>query len=431
MSFLPTDLIQFVLLRFLDFKDLANLSTTCVKWKSFISDVYARKLSAGVVSDDLIEESCCNVLEILEIWRVGQSRLSCGQKHAVMIAQNGKVFMWRENEKRCVLRGLPDRTPARTVSCGYTHTVILTGEGLVYVFGSNSKGELGLGDTQERAYPTQVALKEPVKIAEGGNEYSAFVTCKNKILVCGSIEIETKTAIHAGARLLTSPVETSIGMLENNEKICKMSAGGRHILILTGRNKLYSAGSQEEQQLGRIPTNAEPSHSFGLVHFSGSPNHAIVQISAGANHSLVLFGNGSVYSFGKSSSGELGLPKFGNAACPIMIPNLPPALTVAAGHQHSVILAAKDSKVFAFGMGALGQLGYRASFWSSSYPRNSPLPKAGRSVKYAGAGSGFSVLVSGDGADCFACGKSNLCGGAAYGENSGLIIPTFSRLPPL
>jgi hypothetical protein len=43
-----------------------------------------------------------------------------------------------------------EAVPIRQISCGGNHTVIVTMSGAVYAWGKNSRGQLGLGDTQVR-----------------------------------------------------------------------------------------------------------------------------------------------------------------------------------------------------------------------------------------------------------------------------------------
>lgn len=78
----------------------------------------------------------------------------------------------------------------------------------------------------------------------------------------------------------------------------------------------------------------------------------------------------------------------------------------------------------------MGQLGYRASFWASTYPRDSPLPTdESKRIKFISAGNGFSACLSSDRSDLFACGKSSMCAGAGYGVNAGTVLAVFSRVP--
>jgi alpha-tubulin suppressor-like RCC1 family protein len=374
-----------------------------------------------------------NILELLETWQGSQMKISCGDSHGAVITSEKSVYMWRDGEKRTLVQGLPTKIFARSVSCGHNHTVVVTTDNRVFTCGSNIHGELGLSDTNMRLQLTPLALDEPVEYACGGKDFTLILTKSNKILWSGLLEVTGKSVdgvnpIHE--HNTSTPQEIPIQhKLLHSERVSKICAGSRHILVLTNQNRLFSAGSAAQSQLGRFVTTSEPNCELHEVQFETAPKWPIVQISAGVAHSLVLLGDGSVYSFGTSSSGELGLPKFQNAMLPRLIPNLPKALSISAGHQHSLILGARTNKIVAFGMGALGQLGYRGSFWSSSYPRDSPLPKEQTRIKHISAGNGFSVCTSSKGEDMFACGRSSLCAGAGNGEKSQDVLSVFSRVP--
>jgi alpha-tubulin suppressor-like RCC1 family protein len=428
----PMDLVHFVLLEYLDLSDLAQLAAVCRTWQRFIMVKHAKLLCEGVVTKDLLKESKMTPLELLDFWKHGQQRVSCGEDHGAMITKSGVVLMWREGHRRSPVVGMPAGLKAISVSCGYGHTLIIGSDNHAYSFGSNNFGQLSTGDHIERLLPTRVLMPADEKIVNAvcGKGFSLFSTSANKLFWSGDLDVDAKDA-KQGIVMPEYPCEIALTNFERNEKITKICAGAKHILVLTNRNRLFSAGRNEHLQLGRLISPESSSRCLGLVEINTYPScRAIVQISAGVAHSLILFGDGSVYSFGKSSSGELGLPRFEDAVFPRKIPNLPNALALSAGHQHSLILAAEENKIVAFGMGALGQLGYRASFWSSTYPRDSPLPKDhARRIKYLGAGGGFSVCLSGDCQELFACGKSSLCAGAGHGENSGSVLPFFSRVP--
>ena len=46
--------------------------------------------------------------------------------------------------------------PIRSIACGAHHSFIVSHSGAVYAWGKNNKGQLGLGDTDDRIFPTQV-----------------------------------------------------------------------------------------------------------------------------------------------------------------------------------------------------------------------------------------------------------------------------------
>lgn len=425
----PLDIVECILFPYLTYKDLGRLSGVCKDWKLYISKKYSKELSEKVGSKNLVKEHMLNPLELLDMWTSRKHPLSCGENHGAMIDNQSHLYLWREYEHRYRVTIAPAlRAKPISVSCGFKHTIIIMDDGSVYSMGCNDDGQLGLGDRIQREEPTRISLKDAVVDAKAGYGYTLFLTNTNSVLYTGKyLGLNSNNA----APTVLTPTELTFKQRLPGEQITQIAAGSKHTLILTNFDRLFSAGDQDHHLLGRSINALEPALEFHPVCFKErTQTSKIVQIKAGASHSLVLLGDGTVFTFGKSSSGELGLPQFKDAPIAQMIPNLPKAISVSAGNHHSLILAAEKNKIVAFGMGALGQLGYRSSFWSSAYPRVSPLPHdESRRVKYVSAGNGFSACLASDASEMFACGRASLCAGAGHGVKAGLVLPVFSLVP--
>jgi alpha-tubulin suppressor-like RCC1 family protein len=424
----PLDIVRCVFLPMLTFADLGNLSAVCKDWRAYLLKKYAKEISLKLGCNDLARESKMTIFELLQLWQNAGSPLACGESHAAMISKDGTVLKWSEFATRTRVQ-LP-RVRAHSVSCGDNHTVIVTSEGTVFVQGSNSHGQLGLGDRTDRPFPVILALPFKVSLCRAGGKYTLFVS-KNSNGLYFAGQLNATVPVAASTALV--PTEMPFKCRKDGERIVQIAAGTMHILVLTDHQRLLSAGASERFRLGRSVSEEQPAAELHDVAFADRPEAtAIVQIAAGTTHSLVLFANGAVFTFGQSLSGELGLPGYRDAIIAQIIPNLPKAIAVSAGSHHSLILTAETNKIVAFGMGALGQLGYRSSFWSSTFPQQSPLPRdEDKRIKFVAAGSGFSACLSGDCEDLFTCGRSSLCAGAGLGVKNGTVLTIFSRVPDI
>ena len=91
------------------------------------------------------------------------------------------------------------------------------------------------------------------------------------------------------------------------------------------------------------------------------------QASAGAHSSVVLKGDGTVWTAGDNSVGQLGNGNFVAASSPIQAPNLTGIISVASGYYH--VLALKgDGTVWAWGLNADGELGDGTALSVSNRP---------------------------------------------------------------
>jgi alpha-tubulin suppressor-like RCC1 family protein len=80
----------------------------------------------------------------------------------------------------------------------------------------------------------------------------------------------------------------------------------------------------------------------------------IVGISAGYSHSLAVKSDGTVWSWGYNSYGQLGNGTTTQRASPVRVQGLTGIVAVSAGGQHSLALAS-DGTIWAWGWNYYGQ----------------------------------------------------------------------------
>ena len=88
-------------------------------------------------------------------------------------------------------------------------------------------------------------------------------------------------------------------------KVCRVSCGGDHTLVLTESGDVYSFGTSSNGQLGlgtRILESAEP---LKIASISG--HHTVVGISCGENHTALVTQDGKLLTFGDGRHGKLCL----------------------------------------------------------------------------------------------------------------------------
>jgi hypothetical protein len=113
--------------------------------------------------------------------------------------QTGDLWSWGAGESgqlgngRCTFRDRPElcvsseitTEPFKEVACGRAHVLALTEEGNLYVWGLNAKGQLGLGDTNQRVTPTPMELPNGHEVAKiyASNHSSACITLTEQSLL--------------------------------------------------------------------------------------------------------------------------------------------------------------------------------------------------------------------------------------------------------
>ena len=114
------------------------------------------------------------------------------------------------------------------------------------------------------------------------------------------------------------------------------------------------------------------------------------QISSNFKHSLALSFNGSVYSFGEGTSGQLGQNNLLTLLYPQLIPGLYNISMISTGLGFSVVLR-NDNILFSFGQNTYGQLGI-----GSLVPKKTPTQVSFfpyQNISQITTGESFSLLL--------------------------------------
>jgi alpha-tubulin suppressor-like RCC1 family protein len=113
-----------------------------------------------------------------------------------------------------------------------------------------------------------------------------------------------------------------------------------------------------------------------------------VDVEAGAEFSVAVLADGSVRTWGRSNSGQLGLGNTQTHTTPAAVTGLPAIAEVGCGRAH-VLAITKTGDLWGWGLDNYGQLGDRAGS-----ARLRPVQVAGISgVKGAHGGYGYSVIL--------------------------------------
>jgi len=124
----------------------------------------------------------------------------------------------------------------------------------------------------------------------------------------------------------------------------------------------------------------------GVLVWSSAPIHAQT-LAGGSGHSVVLTPQGTVWTFGSNSNGQLGDGTTATHKTPIPIDGLTDVVAVAAGASHTLALTS-GGMVWAWGDNAYGQLGD-----ASTTDRRTPVLTGINSVVAIAAGEHHSVAL--------------------------------------
>ncbi len=185
----------------------------------------------------------------------------------------------------------------------------------------------------------------PSQTVSAGRHTSAVVDARGRVHMCGGR--------HEGMDACVATPVPGLG----GRRVSAVSAGAAHTLVIAD-GAVFSFGDGERWQLGHGDNEprdrAEPIRALGGVRATA--------VAAGGQHSIVLGVNGSVYSFGDGTYGQLGhggeytqvqaRPKAVSALEGVR------AAAIAAGGQHTLVVDHPAGAAWSFGLGIYGQLGH-------------------------------------------------------------------------
>lgn len=132
-----------------------------------------------------------------------------------------------------------------------------------------------------------------------------------------------------------------------------VAAGGNHSLAVKPDGTVWSWGVNTNGQLGDNSTTQRVTP----VQVTGLTGVTIVSVAAGSSHSIALTSTGTVWTWGNNGSGRLGDgTTTTQRTTPVQLAGFTGALAVAAGDAFSMVLASNNT-VWTFGLNTNGQLG--------------------------------------------------------------------------
>jgi alpha-tubulin suppressor-like RCC1 family protein len=272
--------------------------------------------------------------------------ISGGREHVVALQSNGTVVSWGSdafgqlgNNANLSNSSTPVSVAGLSsvidVDDGHYHSLALKADGTVWGWGQNSLGQLAQGnDLAREPVPVQWGSIDNAVGVYGGRDMT-YVLDANKVLWCsGGLGLECGRA--AGSEIRT-PV-TVPGLPD----LVDVAGGRNHGVALATDGTVWTWGSNSYGQLGsgNFIDRPTPQQVPGLS--------KIVDIGAGAEHSMAVTDTGQVYVWGAGSRGELGLGTQTNRSSPTLVTTLSGIVEVNAGRSHSFAIGG-DGRLWAWG----------------------------------------------------------------------------------
>jgi alpha-tubulin suppressor-like RCC1 family protein len=259
---------------------------------------------------------------------------------------------------------------------GHGHTLALTSSGQVLSWGFSNVGELGRGAWFGAGYTPAQILSGVADVA-AGDAFGLALEQDGRMRSWGSNfygQLFTGNRDNANAPGFTLDVGC----------VRRIATGGLHSLALLEDGTLRSIGYNGSGALGNGSTSTfvlEPQQPVGLTD--------VVEISAAGYWSMALRSDGTVWTWGLNTWGQLGLGHFGTVVVPTQVPGLTGVREILATPNNAYALG-NDGSLWAWGYGPAIGVGYGGG--SSWVPLLVPLADV---TKITGGPSWAMALVGG------------------------------------
>ncbi|MBQ9932755.1 MAG: hypothetical protein IJO69_02845 [Ruminiclostridium sp.] len=237
------------------------------------------------------------------------AKVSAGDYFTAAVKTDGTLWTWGSNwhgelgnnhekdhrakvgacrkEPTFIMEGVAD------VACGSWHTLILKTDGTLWACGSNESGQLGIKEVADQAVPVQV-MTDVAAIAAGG-VYSAAVKTDGTLWTWGDNEY---AQLGTGD---TRPHSTPVQVMED---VAQVSLGAYHTFAIKTDGTLWGWGWDRFNQLG----TGQPL-TGGAQRYTKEPAQVMTDaalVDAGTWSTLAVKTDGTVWTWGSDTSGQLG-----------------------------------------------------------------------------------------------------------------------------
>ncbi len=287
--------------------------------------------------------------------------IAAGGRHSLSICNDGTVMAWGDNSDGQLgignatyqsnvpvqINSLADIT---SIAAGSAHSIAIKNNNTVWSWGLNIYGQLGQGNNTPRIYvPAQVNGLVNITAISAGTKFSLALKNDGTVWAWG----DNNYYQFGNGNSTSSNIPVQLNTIGG---ISAIAAGHNHSLALKNDGTVWAWGNNYYGQLGN---GTDGQFADSKVPIQVNFLTGIIAIAAGNSHSLALRNDGTVWSWGWNSYGELGIG-IGNpnklSNVPIQVSSLTNIIAISAGEYASLALQSNGS-VWSWGSNAFGQLG--------------------------------------------------------------------------
>ena len=266
--------------------------------------------------------------------------------------------------------------------CGNGYTFLLKTDGTVWATGNNGYGQLGLGDVVNKTQFYEVNISDVKQIACGGS-FTAILKNDGSVWTAGYNGYGQLGLGNNTNKSTFTKVTTNI-----NNDVVQICAGGYHLFAIKKDGTVWCCGKNDNGQLGLGNTTSSSSFKQVTTNVDGC-----VKIACGYEHTYLLKNNGTVFSCGYNTSGQLGLGSTSNMSTFNCVSTLSNVKDIISGGYHGFVIK-NDNTVWSCGYNGSGQLGLIDTESRATFTQ---VTTRSDNVKYITCGFNHTLVIKNDG----------------------------------
>ncbi len=241
--------------------------------------------------------------------------------HSIAVDEYGRVWAWGDNTFGQLGIGTTSTFPesyavmnttlsgVTAVNCGWFQSIALDSDGDVWAWGDNSAGQLGDGGVLPySATPVQVDDLESITAVSAGSGHFLALDPTGVVWGWGWNDngqvLSGGTSCYYGFNAICSPIQ-----ITGLAGITRIAAGFFHSMALDDQGTVWTWGDNTYGQLGRGQGQASTPSQVKYYDAQSSQYEVlenVVSIVSGLYHCLALKEDGTLWAWGDNSSGQLG-----------------------------------------------------------------------------------------------------------------------------
>ena len=321
--------------------------------------------------------------------------IEAGENSSSALTADGRVYVWGSNvygqlgtndkEERIEPSMVRNIANIREITMGRNHTVVRDGNGIIYAVGYNTEGQQGTGDTNNRTQYTRIGTIEEVIDIAAGNTYTVALKSNGKVYAWGDYnhgEIGKSSKTNSEYPVLVGNEESTINteeiVVKKNEttsiignakyefNLIKETKQDSSIFTYESLNEVKATIDEEGiitgKEVGTTWVKAKNkdtgTESIAIVRVIEGTSVVAPKIEGGDDFAIVQKADGTIWSFGYNSDGQLGIGTKNSSLIPIQSNIIATYKDISVGSNFALALR-QDGTVWCFGDNTYGQLGVK------------------------------------------------------------------------